>query len=197
MAEKYPLGTKAIPRPRAWRLRAYIRAMGWVLAGLALVFGILALVQIYFHPFDLVIEEANRGLAVADSTLSKDAVSGISLGSLALVGIVASLPLFKKGVRRHQYWVSFWRGLLSSAIFLCTDKLYRYVQDIGILYLTATLALFVGATIVLVEIVSRAGRIESEADTRTELLASIASGLIFGLLVQLGEYALKALGLIS
>ena len=193
MAAKYPLGTTYVPRPKAWRLRAYLRALGWVLAGSALVFGLLALVQIYFHPFDFVIEEATKGLSVADSTLQKDTAAGVSLGTLALVAIVTSLPLFKKGVRRHQYWVSFWRGLLSSAIFLATDKLYRFVQGLGVLYFTATLALFVAATIILVEIVSRAGKIADEADTRTELLASIVSGLVFGLIVQLGEYGLRVI----
>ena len=97
-------------------------------------------------------------------------------------------------MRRKQYGLSFWRGLLSSAIFLATDRLYRYVQGLGVLYLSATLALFIAATIILVEVVSRLGDLQSESDTRTELLASIVSGLVFGLIVQLAEYGFKAIG---
>lgn len=194
MKTRYQVGTKYVQKPKAWRLRAYLRGLGWFLAIVALVIGILAFTQIIFHPFDAIVETAEKGLAVADRTLSNDSIAGISLGTLVLVGIIAILPLLKKGVRRKQYGLSFWRGLLSSVIFLATDRLYRYVQGLGVLYLSATLALFIAATIVLVEIVSRLGDLQSESDTRTELLASIVSGLVFGLIVQLGEYGIKAIG---
>ncbi len=194
MAGKIPIGTKRMPVPKGYRLKIYLRVLGWILAVSTLVFGLLAVAQILFHPFDIVIETADKGLAIADRTLASDAVAGVSIGTLALVAIVAALPLLKKGVRRRQYAVSFWRGLLSSAIFLATDRLYRYVQSLGLLYFTATLALFIAATIVLVEVVSRAGKVEEESDTRTELMASIVSGLVFGLIVQLAEYAIGAIG---
>ena len=193
MAAKYPIGTKKVPRSRTYRLTSYLRGLGWVFASAAVIIGILAFVQVLFHPFDFVIETADQSLAMADQTLSQGTVAGVSIGSLALVAVVAALPLFKKGIRRRQYRLSFWRGILSSAIFLATDRLYRYVQGLGALYFSATLALFLAATIILVEIVSRAGR-QEESDTRTELLASIVSGLVFGLLVQLSEYAIHALG---
>jgi hypothetical protein len=169
---------------------AYLRGLGWALALALVAFGVLAFVQAYWHPFDLVIEKADTSLALVDRTLTSDAVAGISIGTLALIVAVMAVPLFRKGVRRRQYWVSFWRGLLSSAIFLATDRIYRYVQSLGLLYFTATLALFIGVTIVLVEIVARLGRFEEEAERRTEFLASIVSGLVFGLLLQLAEYGL-------
>jgi hypothetical protein len=194
MKSKYSLGTNYVPRPKHWRLASYLRGLGWFVAAVAAVAGMLALVQIFWHPFDLVIETAEKGFSLADMTLTHDALGGISTGSLVLVGLVAAIPLLKKGVRRRQYGVSFWRGILSSAIFLATDKLYRYVQGLGVLYFSATLALFIALTIVFVEIVSRVGAPGDEADTRTELLASIVSGLVFGLLVQVAEYAIGAIG---
>jgi hypothetical protein len=187
MKAKYPLGTTRVPRPKAYRLVSYLRGLGWVLAAAALLIGVLSLVQILFQPFDAIIERVQESLSTADRTLQGNAVAGVSLGTIVLVVAVAAIPLFKRGVRRRQYGLSFWRGLLSSAIFLATDRLYRYVQDLGLFYFCATLALFIAATIVLVEIVSRVGRQDAESDTRTELLASIVSGLVFGLLVQLGE----------
>lgn len=188
---KYPLGTTKVPRPKAYRLVSYVRGLGWVIAATALAIGLLSLVQLLFHPFDAILATVEADLAAADATLQGNVVAGISLGTLVLVLAVAALPLFKKGVRRRQYGLSFWRGLLSSAIFLATDRLYRYVQGLGLLYFSATLALFVAATIILVEIVSRAGKAETESETRTDLLASIVSGLVFGLLVQLFEYAFR------
>jgi hypothetical protein len=191
MRAKYPVGTTFVPKSRAHRLISYFRALGWVLAAVALAIAVLSLVQVLFHPFDALLAEGAKDLAAADKALQGDAVSGVSLGTIALVAVVAALPLFRKGVRRHQYGVSFWRGLLSAAIFFATDRLYRFVQGIGALYFSATLALFVVAVIVLVEIVSRAGREDAESETRTELLASIVSGLVFGLLVQLAGRVLK------
>jgi hypothetical protein len=193
MSAKYPVGTAKVPPAKASRLLAYVRALGWAVVAASLVFGVLAMVQIFFHPFDFVLEKADASLAAMDAALVSDQVAGVSVGTVVLVGLVASLPLFKKGVRRKQYALSFWRGLLSSAIFLATDKLYRYVQGLGVLYFSATLAVFVAATIVLVELISRMSRVEYEAETRTELIASIVSGLVFGLIVQLGEYGLGLL----
>lgn len=187
MKAKYPLGTTRVIRSKHFRLASYLRTLGWIVAALALALGILAAVQIVFHPFDALIENAQSDLGSTDSFLQSDALAGVSFGTLVLVIAVAAVPLFKRGVSKKQYALSFWRGLLSSAIFLATDKLYRYVQSLGRLYLSATLALFIAATIVLVELVSRFGRAEAEADTRTELLASIVSGLVFGLLVQLAR----------
>ncbi|MDP3180005.1 MAG: hypothetical protein Q8M76_18985 [Spirochaetaceae bacterium] len=172
---------------RSSRLGSYLRGLGWAAALALIALGLLAVVQELYHPFDEILATANASLAKVDTVLSKDALADVSMGSLVLTGAVAAIPLFRKGVRRRQYGVSFWRGILSSAIFLGTDKLYRYARGIGSLYLSATIALFLAATIILVEIASRVGKVEDEADTRTELMASIVSGLVFGLALQLAE----------
>jgi hypothetical protein len=191
MRYKYPLGTTRIVRPKSYRLVSYFRALGWIVAVAAIAVGVLAFVQLAYHPFDKILAQIDSNLAKTDEALQGNAVEGVSLGTIALVVAAAALPLFKRGVRRRQYALSFWRGLLSSGIFLATDKLYRYVQALGRLYFSATVALFIAATIILVEIVSRAGKLEEEADTRTELLASIVSGLVFGLIVQFAERFVK------
>ena len=193
MSGQYYIGPDGLPRRRPPRVLSYVRALGWGVAAMATVFGTLALVQLFFHPFDFVLEKAESSLVAVDRVLTEDEFAGVSTGSLALVLVIAALTVFRRGVRRRQYVVSFWRGLLSSGIFLATDKLYRYVQGLGLLYFSATVALFLAATIVLVEIISRMGRLEDEDDTRTELLASIVSGLVFGLLVQLAEYGFRRL----
>jgi hypothetical protein len=57
----------------------------------------------------------------------------------------------------------FARGLVSSLIFFVTDALYRYLKGRGDLYYVAAIALFVGATLVLVEILARWGTRAAEA----------------------------------
>ena len=103
MKAKYPLGTTQVTRPKAYRLVSYLRFMGWLIAGVALVVGSLALVQLAFHPFDALFARATESLAAADRILQSDAVAGVSLGTIVLVVTVAALPLFRKGVRRRQY----------------------------------------------------------------------------------------------
>ena len=170
------------------RLISFLRLLGWISASAALVVGVFLLIQAVWHPFDSLLSLMNQDLWLVDSALSRNAVGGISFGAVALVIVVAAVPLFGSGVRRKQYAISYWRGLLSSAIFLLTDTLYRVVLGMGSLYFSATILLFFAATLILVEIVSRVGSRSSESDTRTELLAAIVSGLSFGLIVQFGAY---------
>jgi len=191
MRRTYPLGTVKVPRSRAERLTSFLRGLGWTVAVVSIAVGVLALVQAVWHPFDSLLDEATRDLLKVDSTLTKDSMGGVSIGSFVLVAFVAAASLLGRGVRKRQYALSFWRGLLSSAIFLASDKLYRVVLSMGLFYFSATILLFLAATIILVEVVSRAGKIETEKETRTELLASIVSGLVFGLIVQFGEYAIS------
>lgn len=190
MRKKYPLGTARIPPSRGVRLVAFLRLLGWIIVAVAGISGLLFLVQATWHPFDSLLGEVNVDLAEIDSALSQNAIGGISIGSFALVLIVAGVSLAGRGVRKRQYAVSFWRGLLSSAIFLASDSLYQFVRGKGVLYFSATILIFLAATIVLVEIVSRIGSRESESERRTEFLASIVSGLSFGLIVQFGQYLL-------
>ena len=44
-------------------------------------------------------------------------------------------------------------------------------------------------TVVLIEMITRAGKRKDEVSTRTDLMASITSGLAFALLTNLGLYA--------
>jgi len=185
MKKPYPLGTTLVPKAPAWRLVAFLRVLGWALAGSAAALGIAAALQLAFHPFDALIESVRLGLGEADSALQGEVFAGISAGVIVLVVAAAALPLVERGVKKKQYGLSFWRGLLSSAVFLGTDRLYRFAQGLGRLYLVSTLALVFAATAILVELVSRIGKAEGESDRRTELLASIVSALAFGLLARL------------
>lgn len=188
MRKKYPIGTVRVQRSKAERLVSFLRFLGWTVAAIALLAGALFFVQATWHPFDPILGQVTIDLEQVDSALSQNALGGISLGSFVMVLVVAAVPLLGRGVRKRQYALSYWRGLLSSAIFLASDGMYQFVRGKGVLYFSATILLFLAATIVLVEFVSRIGNREAESDTRTELLASIVSGLSFGLIIQFAQY---------
>jgi hypothetical protein len=178
-------------RPRT-RLERYISQLMLVFIVLLLIIGVLALIQATLHPLDPVVSKAERTLSTLNKTLSSSLFSGVSLGTIVVILSVLTLSMAGRGVHKRQYMVSYWRGILSSLIFFLSDAFYRYVRSQGVLYYSASLALFIALMLILVEIISRWGSVTEERERRTELLASIVSGLSFGLLVQAFE-ALLAL----
>jgi hypothetical protein len=161
--------------------------------GLLAVLGILALVQLLFHPFDSLIAAVNEKLAFVDGKLSNQAVAGISFGSLALVGVLALSPLLVRGVKARQYFSSFMRSTLAAAIYFFSDIFYRWVETYGRFYLVFSLLFMVILTFVLVEAVARMVRAEEESSVRTDLLAAIVSGLAFGIAVKLVAFGIAFL----
>lgn len=188
-----PVGGGARKRS-ASRVGAYLARLLHALIFLSFAVAVLFVVQAAAHPFDKVIKTADVELAALDRALDANIVSGISLGAVILIIAVVGISAAGKGVHRRQYVVSFWRGLLSSAIFLLADSFNRFVRDWGRLYYAASIALFIAVTLVLVEIMARWGRAAEEKERRTEFLASIVSGLCFALIVQLGEVAIGRAG---
>jgi hypothetical protein len=175
------------------RVVSYLRFLLNLAVAVAMVVGGLALAQEIWHPFDRAIALMHAEFNAVDRTLSKESVAGVQFGALALALAVAGASLLTPGVRRKHYQISFARGLVSSLIFFVTDALYRYLKGRGDLYYVAAIALFVGATLVLVEILARWGTRAAEAERRTEFLASIVSGLSFALIVQAAEHLIESM----
>jgi hypothetical protein len=161
--------------------------------GLLAVLGILALVQLLFHPFDAIIATVNEKLSFVDGKLSNQTAAGISFGTLALVGVLALSPLFVKGVKARQYFSSFMRSTLAAAIYFLSDIFYRRVEAYGRFYLVFCILFMVILTFVLVETVARLVKAEAESSVRTDLLAAIVSGLAFGIAVKLVAFGIAFL----
>jgi len=154
----------------------------------ALVWG----VQMIWHPLDPVIAYVNQDVGAAGATLSKEVVAGVSLASLVLFLILMLIPLAIRGVDNRQFLGSFFRGILASVVFLVSDWLYGQLEHLGRFWLIAGLVLTVVVTIVLIELITRAGKVKDEVGTRTDLMASITSGLAFALLFKLATTAWTA-----
>ncbi len=165
--------------------RSIVRLLAIVLVLGALLVG----AQILWHPFDPVIAFVNQDVAAAGATLSNQIVAGVSLGILVLFLILMLIPLLLRGVDNKQFLGSFFRGILASVVFLATDFLYGQLESLGRIYLVAGIISSVIVTFFLIEIITRAGKAKNEVGTRTDLLASITSGLAFSLLLKLGSYA--------
>ena len=149
-------------------------------------------VQMIWHPLDPVIAYVNQDLGAAGATLSQQAVAGISFASLVLFLILMLIPLALRGVNNKQFLGSFFRGILASLVFLVSDWLYGQLESLGRFWLLVGLGLTVIVTVVLIELITRAGREKHEVETRTDLMASVTSGLAFALLLKLATYAWDA-----
>ena len=146
-------------------------------------------VQMIWHPLDPLIKYVDQDVGVAGATLSNKVIAGVSLASLLLFIILLLIPLAMRGVNNRQFLGSFLRGLLASVVYLVSDWLYGELEKLGRFWLVVGLALTVVLTVVLIELITRAGRERDEVSTRTDLMASITSGLAFALLTNLGLYA--------
>lgn len=146
-------------------------------------------VQTIWHPLDPVIHYVDQDVGAVGATLSNQLVAGVSLASLVLFVILLFVPLAMRGVNNRQFLGSFSRGILSSVVFLLSDWLYGELEHAGRFWLVVGIVLSVVVTFVLIELITRAGKAKDEVGTRTDLLASITSGLAFALLLKLGTYA--------
>ena len=143
-------------------------------------------VQQIWHPFDAAIAYVNQDVGAAGATLSREVVAGVSLASLVLFFILLLVPLAMRGVNNKQFLGSFFRGILASVVFVVADWLYSVLEHLGRFWLVVGLGVTVIVTVVLIELITRAGKAKDEVGTRTDLMASITSGLAFALLTNLG-----------
>lgn len=153
-------------------------------------------VQMIWHPLDPIIAYVNQDVGAVGATLSTQVVAGVSLASLVLFLILMLIPLAIRGVDNRQFLGSFTRGILSSVVFLVSNWLYGELEVLGRFWLLVGMALMVVVTVVLIELITRAGRLKDEVNTRTDLMASITSGLAFSLLLNLGTYAWDAVAVV-
>jgi hypothetical protein len=145
-------------------------------------------VQMIWHPLDPLIAYVNQDVGAVGATLSSQTIAGVSLASMVLFIILMLIPLAMRGVNNKQFLGSFFRGILASVVYVISDWLYAELEKLGRFWLLVGLALTVVVTVVLIEMITRAGKIKDEVGTRTDLMASIASGLAFALLTNLAGY---------
>lgn len=146
-------------------------------------------IQNLWHPLDPFIRYVNQDVGAVGATLSNQMVAGVSLASLVLFLILMLVPLAIRGVNNRQFLGSFSRGILSSGVFLVSNYIYSELETWGRFWLLAGIVLMIVVTVVLIELITRAGKEQNEVNTRTDLMASITSGLAFSLLLNMGTYA--------
>jgi hypothetical protein len=173
------------------RFRRYLRRL-W---RASLVLGLLALllfgVQSIFHPFDAAIARVLAYAEGLDANLSHETFAGISIGSLVLILAICLFPFLLKRIDEAAYLRGLWRGIIAAAVFFLSSKLFELAAGANRIYFLLSILGIIVLTIIVVEGLSLAVREEDERSFRTDITASIASGLLFGVLVKLMEFALE------
>ena len=177
----------------ATRFTRYLRNLLRIAVILVVLVFILAGIQSIFHPFDTLIARGMAFVGYLDSKLTSEAFNGITLGSLVLIVGLCIFPLFLKRIDEKAYARGLWRGLIAAAVFFLSNRLFALATKIGRVHFIVTMLGVIVATAIVVEGVSLAVKEEEERSFRTDVTASITSGLLFGVLVKLAEYAIELL----
>jgi hypothetical protein len=177
----------------ATRFTRYLRSLLRIAVILAVLFFVLAGVQAVFHPFDALMAKALGIVDDLDAKLTSEAFNGITLGSLALILALCVFPLFLKRIDEKAYARGLWRGVISAAVFYISNRLFALASRIGRIHFIVTMLGVIIVTAVVIEGVSLAVKEEEERSFRTDVTASLTSGLLFGVLVKLAEYGLDLL----
>jgi hypothetical protein len=174
----------------ASRFAAYVKRVARIGIALVALGLVLAAVQALFHPFDALLAKGNALFDDLDSKLSHEAFSGITVGSLALILALCIFPIFLSRIDEKAYARGLWRGLISASVFFLSNKLFALASSVGrARFLVALLAVVI-VSVLVIEGVSLAVREEEERSFRTDVVASIASGLLFGVLIKLAGLGL-------
>ncbi len=167
------------------RVKKFLSKLFFTLIFIISILFILIIIQLVFHPFSVILSQISEWIINANKTLSSELIAGISIGTVIFVLLMFFFPLMHKGVNRKRYWSSIQKGLITSFVFYISQLFYRYAETIGRFYFLIALFIVIIITLILIEIITLSMREEKEIELRTDLIAAIVSGLIFGILLKL------------
>jgi hypothetical protein len=112
--------------------------------------------------------------------------AGVSVGAILLLIIVFIFPFFTKNVDTKNYIKNLILGLVASFVFFLSQTIYKYFEKFGSFYKILSIIAVTIITLIIVEIMALFfHNRKKEIEFRTTILAGIASGLIFGIILNI------------
>jgi hypothetical protein len=112
--------------------------------------------------------------------------AGITVGTILLLIFIFIFPLVTKKVNTKEYLQNIILGTIASFVFFISQTIYQYFEKFGKYYMIISIFVVTIITFIIIEIMSLSFRAErKEVEFRTSILGSIASGLIFGIVLNL------------
>lgn len=112
--------------------------------------------------------------------------AGITVGTILLLTFIFIFPLFTKKINTKEYLKNIILGIIASFVFYISQTIYHYFEKFGEFYVIISIFVVTIITFIIIEIMTLAfqpGR--KEVAFRTSILGCIASGLIFGIVLNL------------
>jgi hypothetical protein len=177
------------------------RSAGFLMrTGLATLVLIAAVGGIYFlndrtGVFKTQLAQVDEGFEAIDSALLSKIATGVSVGAVLILVAVFALPLFMKSIDSKEYVKNIVLGLVSSFVFYLSQSLYDTIGKRGKLYVALSMAVVAFITFFIVELLALAFKSKKRGvEFRTAVLGGIASGLAFGIVLELVKAAVAAIG---
>lgn len=143
--------------------------------------------QTSYQIFDAPLAAVNGYLAKVNQVYNGELGAGITVGTVILIAILLVAPFFSRKINTSMYFSNLKQGLISSLIFLLSQTLFNYFNKFGSFYLLLAMLAVAIITLVLVRLAVRLFKNEKQGvEFRTGFIASVAAGLIFGVLFNLG-----------
>ena len=117
--------------------------------------------------------------------------AGITVGTILLLIFIFIFPLFTKKVNTKEYLKNIILGIIASFVFFISQAIYHYFENFGKFYMLISILAVTIIVFIIIEIMSLAFKAErKEIEFRTSILGCIASGLIFGIVLNLSFIAM-------
>ncbi|HEX7713938.1 MAG TPA: hypothetical protein VF531_07920 [Bacillota bacterium] len=143
--------------------------------------------QISYQIFDAPLAMVHEYLSRANQVYNGKLGAGITVGTVILIGVLLAAPFFTRKINTSMYFSNLKQGIISSFIFLLSQTIFNYFNKFGSFYLLLAMLGVAIITLVLVRMAVRLFKNEKEGvEFRTSFISSVAAGLIFGVLLNLG-----------
>ena len=130
------------------------------------------------------LEQIESKLKDVNNVLFMQLAAGITVGTILILIFIFIFPLFTKKVNTKEYLKNIILGIIASFVFYISQTIYQYFENFGKFYMLMSILAVTIITFIIIEIMSlvfQSGR--KEVAFRTSILGCIASGLIFGIVL--------------
>lgn len=173
-------------------LKKFIVRLFIIVLIIAIAGFVLYILQTQMHLFDEQVKYFEEKIALTDRGLQIQFIAGISIGTILFIIFITLIPLLMRKVDNKTYIKSLQRGILSAFVFFISDALYKWLEEFGRVYMIIAIIAVVLITIILIEIFTLSMKEHEEITVKTDLIAAIVSGLLFGVILKIIMLVLDA-----
>lgn len=146
----------------------------------------LYLINNTFNIINIPVNQIEYKLKEVNNLFFMQIAAGITVGTILLLIFIFIFPFFTRKINTREYIKNIILGVIASFVFFITNTIYQYFEKYGKFYKIAAIAVTVLVTLLIIELMSMTFKSQEKGiGFRTAVLGCIASGLIFGIVLNL------------